>query len=313
MRASSVQEIQGEFQSVRWSNPDGSFLIANLADGTSILGPAKPASFIRGVEYRFSGRWEDNDKFGKQFRFILYTEREPVTADSVMAYLRKNLFGFGSGIGEAKGRILIAKYGPESVLSAIKSDPGSISGIANISYEQAVKASEILIAIEQFESTRVQLAVLFQGRGFTQPCIDRAIEDFGVCAADRIRRDPYTMLVRKYPSAGFLRCDKLYMDLGLPENKLKRQVICFWYLLNQADGSVWINAREAIGELNRLISSRTNPKKAIRLGVRAKWLVTKRDNDGVLWIAERAEAMNERKVLECVKLIMGCDNSLVEI
>jgi len=298
-----LTEFEGEYRSLRYATDDGSFMIASLACGTSIIGNANPNNFIRGMEYRFAGKWEEHASYGKQFRFTTCIAKEPVTDGAVMAYFSRYLFGCGAGIGESKGRQLIRQFTAKNVLSVIKTDPNAVVDAIGISLDNAKLAAEKLIAAEKFETTRMQLVMLFEGRGFSQTCIDAAIKDFGVCAAERIRRDPFTMLVRRYPSAGFMRCDQLYRDLGLSENRLKRQTICLWNYLNKAGGSVWVDCQQAIIELNRLISSATNPKKAIILGRRAKWLSTRRDNGGRLWLAEFQEAVNERKIHQLIETI----------
>lgn len=304
MSKQPLEEIDGEFGSIRWAADDGSFLIASLKNGISIVGSANPEFFIRGMEYRFSGRWEEHRQYGQQFRFQTFVAKEPVTPQAVSAYLRKYLYNHGCGIGSVKGGKLLAEFGARDCVSIIKANPSRVAEVAEISLQNAELAAKHLKAVEKFENTRMQLVSLLEGRGFSQKCIDQAIEDFGVCAADRIRRDPFTLMVRKYPSAGFLRCDQLYRDLGLPEFRLKRQVICLWHLINQASGSVWIDAEFAVGELRRLISSHADPKRAIVLGARAKWLSTRRDHNGKLWIAERQEANNEffvRETLEALR------------
>lgn len=305
MIASTTEELTGTFHNTRFSKPDGSWIIAGLKDGTSIVGSAAAEAFIPGIEYTFSGRWEDNKTFGRQFKFQTFIAKAPVTNDSVMSYLSRYLFGSGSNIGPVKIRKLLAEVGPERCLATLKGDTPAVCRITGVKQEDAESAAELLIGIERFESTRMQLVQLFQGRGFTQQVIDQAITDFGVCAVDRIRRDPFTMLVRRYPSAGFLRCDQLYRDLGLPEHRLKRQTICLWNQIQQASGSVWISADHAVGELKRLISSSANPAKAIELGVRAKWLARRR-RDGALWLAEREDAINEWRLSQLVpQLVRG--------
>ena len=303
MTKASLEELEGEFDSIRWSADDSSFLIAKLKNGVSIVGSCDPSIFLSGMEYRFSGRWEEHRTYGQQFRFQTVIAKEPVTAQAVAAYLRKYLYDTGCGIGAVKGNRLIAKIGAKDCISVIKADPARVSEITGVSLENAAAAGRRLVAIEKFENTRMQLVALLEGRGFSQKCIDSAIEDFGVVAAERIRRDPFTLLVRKYPSAGFQRCDQLYRDLGLPEHRLKRQVICLWNLINESSGSVWVDAEWAVGEMRRLISSNADPRRAIELGTRAKWLSTRRDSARKLWISERQEANNEWSVKEHLELL----------
>lgn len=311
MRTQDVEEIRGTFNGVRWAKEDGTWLIGSLEGGQSIVGPAGRESFIRGCEYVFMGRWEDSS-YGKQFRFSSFAAQQPATADAVKAYLRRYVFGTNAGIGEITAGRLIAEFGPENVLEKIRSAPQEIAEFTKIPPEKIEIASQILRDAEKFETTRMQLASLFEGRGFSQKLIDDAIREFGVLAAERIRRDPFTLLVRKFHSAGFMRCEQLYRDLGLPLHRLKRQVICLWHLIQQADGSTWLDAEFAVGEMARLVSSRVDPKRAIRLGVRAKWLSVRRDEQGKLWIAERTEAVAEAVVARRVAEIMDSSEVVLE-
>ena len=83
MSRQPLEEIDGEFQAIRWAADDGSFLIASLKNGISIVGAAKPEMFIRGMEYRFSGRWEEHRQYGQQFRFQTCIAKEPITPQAV--------------------------------------------------------------------------------------------------------------------------------------------------------------------------------------------------------------------------------------
>ena len=103
------------------------------------------------------------------------------------------------------------------------------------------------------------------------------------------------MLIRRYPSAGFLRCDELYKSRGHNPRRLKRQAVCLWYLLQQADGSTWLSVKEAIKELRRLVGSDIKPKKAIELARRAK-LINVKTLAGQKWLAMKDDAINERLI-----------------
>jgi len=219
------------------------------------------------------------------------------------------VFGTGNNFGQSKARKLLAEVGAKKCLAVLKADPEKVAHVTGITLKQAKQLANLLIEVEQFEATRMQLVQLFEGRGFSQQLIEEAIKDFGVCAADRIKRDPFTMLVRRYPSAGFSRCDQLYMDLGLPQHRLKRQTICLWHQIQQASGSIWIRADEASVELSRLISSHVNPSKAIELGLRAKWLSCHKDRDGNTWLAEREDAINEQLTVNYARELRDGDGS----
>jgi hypothetical protein len=144
------------------------------------------------------------------------------------------------------------------------------------------------------ESARLALTDLFMGRGFQTKLIDLAIEKWGLLAAARIRRDPFCLLVANLPSAGFARCNKLWEDLGLPLNRMKRQVICLWHLIQSDNsGNTWLPYSLLHDLLCEKISGcELRPNRAVKIGVKASWLAKRRDGEGVLWLStnERADA-----------------------
>lgn len=295
-----TEELTGVFNSIRWQNEEGTFLIATLMSGQTVKGNARPGSFIQGVEYVFGGRWESNPRYGDAFIFQTYKSLEPVTADAVRGYLQRHLCGANCGIGMVGVSRLILEFGPDKVLSTIKGKPDVVANLLKLKPEQAKEAQKILLSVEKFENTRLQLNQLFEGRGFPQTTIEACIETFGVNAAEAIRRDPFTMLVRDFPGCGFLRVNALYESLNLPAGRLKRQVICMWHMMHEGNGSVWYDAEWIAQELSRLVSSDVKFRKSLQLGIRAKWLSRRKDAEGKLWLAAREHAAVENDLVSLV-------------
>ena len=80
--------------------------------------------------------------------------------------------------------------------------------------ERAKEASKELHNEAAFEAVKIDLLTLFQGRGFQASKLIRAcIKEWGRRAPEMLRRNPYLLMIRGLPSAGFKRCDKLYLDL----------------------------------------------------------------------------------------------------
>ena len=293
------EELTGVFESVRWQSEDGTYVIAKLQSGASVKGNAKAGSFIRGCEYTFGGFWDSaGGKFGPTFIFKTVVSKAPITREAVTAYLSRHLAGTGCGIGDVGIRKILTEYGPDKAIATIKDRPKDIAALLNLDLLKAIDASNTMKRIEKFESTRIALTQLFEGRGFPQSTVEACIDAFGVNAADAIKRDPFTMLVRGFHGCGFLRVNALYEALNLPKARLKRQVICLWHMLQEGNGSVWYEADWAAGELARMISSDVKFVKAIKLGVRAKWLATYRDpSTRRLWLASREHAEVENELV----------------
>lgn len=293
-----TEEITGVFERISWQNEDGTFFFGVLRDGRKVAGNGRSEVFIRGVEYTFGGKWEES-KYGQQFRFFSYTQAIPITPDAIISYLEKHLASKGCGIGAVRIRKMIAKWGPERVIPMVKENPVEVSEFCGIELEKAKKASELLKSIEKFESTRIQLGQLFDGRGFPQATIEKCIDIFGVNAVDCIKRNPFTLLVRGLPGCGFIRVNQLYESLGhvgKPREKRKREVIYLWHTMKEGNGSIWFDARQMVQNLARIITTRTDPKRSIQIGIRAKWLASRRDQNNTLWIAVYEESVTERLI-----------------
>ncbi|MCX7200531.1 MAG: DUF6011 domain-containing protein, partial [Proteobacteria bacterium] len=109
-----------------------------------------------------------------------------------------------------------------------------------------------------------------------------------------------------FPGAGFKRCDRMYGEFGLPLGKIKRQVICLWNALQEdRDGHTWFRADSLAGVLQNEIGSATpNLRKALKIGVKAKWLTMRRDSDHVWWVAVAQKAANEAALAESIAAII---------
>lgn len=313
-RTRRTEEVSGVFDRITWQNPEGSFFYGCLMDGTKIAGQGRAGSFIRDVNYTFGGKWEDT-KYGRQFRFFSFTQAMPVTPEAIIAYLEKHLASKGCGIGAVRIRLMIAEWGPERVIPMIKENPKDVSSFLGIDLDKAKQAAELMKLIEKYETTRIQLGQLFQGRGFPQATIEKCIDIFGVNAVDCIKRNPFTLLVRGLPGCGFLRTNQLYESLGhagKPREKRKREVIYLWHSMKEGNGSIWFEAKALAESLGRSITTKSNPKRAILIGIRAKWLACRRDQNGVLWIAVHEEATTEKFMSQKLALmILNCEPKYV--
>jgi hypothetical protein len=125
-------------------------------------------------------------------------------------------------------------------------------------------------------------------------CIDR----FGVKAAERIRNNPWCILDAKIPGAGFLRVDRLYIDLGFPADSIDRQKFAMWhYLRSSMDGHTWFTKKELLEYLNSKITG----------GVRYEECVTSAKESGMIvvhgeLIAEKSNAEDEDLIAHVLSL-----------
>lgn len=289
------QSIVGTFERVRWTSPEGNFLIGYLEDGSLVKGRAESGELVPGLVYQFYGKgWSEHPQHGRQFNFSQFMLKEPLSRHGVTTYLER----YAAGVGPVVAAKLWDLYGQDAV-KVLRMQPEAVAELVpHLTVEKARIASQQLKEIADVEDTKIQLTSLFAGRGFPGVLVDECIGKWGILAPSRIRRDPFCLLVEKMPGCGFARCDRLYIDLGLPADRLMRQVTCLWNILrSESSGHTWLDAELALVKLEGDIgSAKVKRKKAVVWGRRAGWLATHRDEDGKLWLADAERAASERFV-----------------
>jgi len=327
MAAFNQIEITAVFlgERFRFSNADGDTIIADakIVDGPRPEGVNGHASIKVAVgdggeldwksTYRFFGRWSDytNKRTGEttpQFHATSFTESVPLEESGVIAYLVRH--GEGCGIGQERAKRLFAEHGPDAIRFCRESPVGVCSTFGNaISLEQSERLAARLQKNAHAEACSIELVQLLARRGFPKDTAHNAMELWGTAAPQVIRRDPYKLMTSGLRGCGFKRCDQMYLSLGLPPGRLKRQALCAWYAVakaGEASGDTWTAASVAVTAIRRSVAG-AEPKiaEALRLAIRSGYLTTIRtdglrgpfvDQGGHLWLAESRKATNERYI-----------------
>ena len=292
-----------KWERVAFENEDGSrtAIIDAMADSGAIVlrGPAAEGELTRGLEYRFIGRWVEHHKYGRQFAFTSFVLEEPAREEAVIAYLQQC-----RGIGPSTAALLWQKYGPDAVRMLREKPHEASVGIPRFSPKMAEEAAAKLRTMKLTEKTKIELLALLKGRGFPRRTIDLAIERWGAKAPELIRRNPFKLLV--FRGCGFLLCDRMWLDLGLPPDRLKRQALCAWHAVaSDSDGHTWLPVSSVIGAVNgKVAGTEPKAKRAIELARRARLLVTRREGDRV-WVAEHAKARDEKRLADLIAEAAG--------
>jgi exodeoxyribonuclease V alpha subunit len=255
---------------------------------------------------RYKGQNED------QFEFSSFIRQEPVSPEAVISYLKEHGEGHGIGVRRCQklyemfgtDAISIARDNPERIVEALKSAGLSVNPEETVLFSQSLKSEQAT------ERTRLDLTGLVTGRGFMRSIVSAAIAKWGIKAGYLIRRDPYKLMRLENVGAGFKRCDSVYLDLGLPPAKRKRQALCAWYsIARDTSGSTWFPIDYPAAFLKANISGAdVNQEEAIELATRAGYLSEIRTNrDGEIdsegsyrWFAEQKNHINEAIIANVV-------------
>lgn len=282
--------------------PTGDFVILAIADGAVVLGPGDAEEYRVGTSWRFLGKWEDTPERGPRFRFSTAVVHHGHGRTGVVTYLTKEC----DGIGEKLANRLFDKYGGTAV-ETLRNNPDAVAEALNISPDVCREAAKQLDRSKRYEDVKVELFGLFKGKGFSGKCIEAAIDAWGGKAPAVIKRNPFALL--GLPSAGFKRCDKLWTELKLPPNALKRQaLVAANAVRHDANGHTWTLAQDVATKLRDLIPS-ADPKRAFRFGLRARLLKKYRDANGATWLADYARATAEERIAASL-VRLGAEPSL---
>lgn len=319
-----LEEIIAEFlgERHRFANVEGDVIVADAhANGSingpvALKGPAEVDELRRGHSYRFYGKWATyrNRRTGdeeKQFHFQTFVAVQPHNREGVIAYLRHA--GQGLGFGAARAAALWDAFGGEAV-RVFREDAERTLDVLSahrlpLSREAWEKIAQTLAGQQQLENCTIELTDLLAGRGLPKTIARRAIQEWGNLAASIIRRDPYKLM--HFRGVGFKRCDQLYLNLGLPPGRLKRQALSAWYALaNNTDGHTWFPRRLAeFGIRGCVAGAELKIDRAMDLTRRAGAVAELRTaaasgpitaGGGVVWVAEGNKARNEGQLAKMI-------------
>jgi hypothetical protein len=289
-----LDEITGVYRQKIFHSPDTNYLIAKLEDGGIVAGHTSLEAMVPGLTYRFTGQWQYNQKYQNQeFKFNGYARDVMISDTQIMSYATRYLFRANVGIGAARMRKVIAHKGPANCLMWLKACPEEVAEFLGITAEQSRAASRLLIDLESAEKTRLEVTALLENKGFPGSLIDHAIKELGAAAPAVIRRDPFTMMIRRWPGAGFDRCNALYLEQGRPPDGIKRQLMAVrHYIIRRGEGSTWVPVVDVLEHVRARVSVDVAPRRTLELGLRSRMLVCAH-RAGQLHVAMFEDAKNE--------------------
>jgi hypothetical protein len=246
-----------------------------------IVGNAEPNELTLHLAYRWYGHFDEHPQYGRQFKFSTFTPAKPHGQEGVTRYLQQC-----DGVGAATAIQIWQAFGPDAV-RICREHPDIVAGkISRLKPEVCEAMAAKLKEFAELEDTSIELIDLLHGRGFPKAVAREAVKKWGNKAPRIIQLDPFKLMA--FRGCGFLRCDSMWTDLGLPPAKLKRQVCCAWYsLASDTEGHTWHPDHKAGEYLKGKISGvQIDFEKTLAIAIRAKailvkWFCEKCQNTGV--------------------------------
>lgn len=254
-----------------------------------------------GEEYEWTGAWQTDPRWGRQFAFTSARLLLPETSAGIVRYLSRTT----KHIGEATARAIVDLYGNES-LNVLRDCPARVADeVRGISPERAREISEKLIREGELAEARVALEQMLAGYKLPGSVIAQALDVYGTNAALVVRDNPY--LLTRFNGVGFKRADQVaLLRVGYPKDGQHRRRAAALYAMQQAlnrEGHTvmdpdWLN-RETI----KLI--RQTPGDAVDVLLDEDWI--RNTNIGGPGLQLSCDARDEQTIAERTRCLLSHD------
>ena len=247
--ASPAVTLVGEVTRIVYENTENGFFVGRLQ--TETVGP--PVTFIGslmalspGETVRLQGEWEENVRFGRQFRVSSMEIIQPTSADGIERYLCSGLI---PGIGPVYAKRLVEAFGVET-LKVISDQPERLRQVPGIGKK---RAQQIRTAWNKQRAVQ-SIMIFLQGHGITAGQAVRIYKQYGDSAAAVLRQNPYR-LAREITGIGFLTADRIAKQMGIAQNAPERIKAGILHALSEAGdaGHIFYRGEELCNVASELL------------------------------------------------------------
>lgn len=165
---------------------------------------------VSGLTYQMNGKVVEY-KGEKQLRVYDIITSKPVNKKGIISYL-KTLYGLKS-----KAEIIYDVFGDDCIDILIKTPMVVCQSIKGIGKKSVLKWQDQLQQLKESQEVYIKLL----GYGLSSKNISKLLEKYGEGIVTKIEVNPY-MLSTEVKGYGFLKCDKIAMDMGALPNDPNR-------------------------------------------------------------------------------------------
>lgn len=178
-----------------------------------------------GREYILTGEWTVHPKYGEQFAFSSFIEKQPTTEEGILAFLSS---GCIKGVGTVTALEIVRRFGEDS-LGVIREEPARLTEIRGIGELKARQIAESYFTQIEFAEVMVQLSAF----DISPAVCMKLYRLYGAKAPDTLRENPYR-LISDIDAIGFIKADAIAEKLGFAKDSEFRIASGILYTLNQA-------------------------------------------------------------------------------
>ena len=159
----------------------------------------------KGRTYTLIGDWKNHPKYGEQFAFTSYEEKEPETEVGIVSFLSSGVI---KGVGPSTARAIVKKFGA-STIEVLKETPERLTEVSGIGKKTAKTITESYQEHREFANVVLSL----QGYEITANTAMKLYRVYGADAEEKIKENPY-QLIDDVLGIGFQKADKIASNPG---------------------------------------------------------------------------------------------------
>ena len=226
--AAGASSLEGVLERVTYADPGSGWTVASLQpqdSGAAVTIVGNLAGLRPGESVRLEGAWENDRRYGRQFRVRAFHPLPPTSLAAIEKYLASGLV---HGVGPVLARRLVQQFGA-STLEVLEREPERLSAVRGLG---KVRARAIRAAWKEQRHLQ-EIALFLQSHALGSHYALRLFRTYGERAVDVLRQDPYR-LAREVTGIGFRSADHVARSLGLPHDAAPRLEAGVLHVLDHA-------------------------------------------------------------------------------
>lgn len=221
-----TQPLEGCIERVVFHAPESGFAVMHLRCGTrKVTCVGNISAPEAGENLRIFGRWVEDTKYGRQFRFDTYQLIRPSSTDAIISYLSS---GKIEGIGKVMAKRLVEHFG-EDTIRVLDEHPERVREVEGIGQKRA----RTLIRAWRHQERMREVMLFLHEHGMGGAIGARIASTFGDRTIEVLETDPY-VLARRIRGVGFATADRIARSVGIDERDPSRLQAGLVYCLHEA-------------------------------------------------------------------------------
>ncbi|HBY19918.1 MAG TPA: ATP-dependent RecD-like DNA helicase [Clostridiales bacterium] len=212
----NTERIYGTVNNIIFKNSDNGYIVFKLMIdefNDSIICVGNVFDIVSGENIEVEGYYDENGKYGRQFRVLGYEKSAPSVEERMIRYLGSGVI---KGIGSKLAKSIVDKFG-EDTFKIIEIDCIRLAEIRGISVKKAKEINKIFMEQKGSRDSIMYLAKYDIGVNLAIKIYETYEED----AINVVEKNPYA-LMNDIRGVGFRQIDNIAQKIGLSSNDVNR-------------------------------------------------------------------------------------------